>query len=263
MLAPHELKNKTFTKAVRGYNPAEVNEYIEFLIEKYTEIYRANNELERKLKVVATKLEEIKEDEESIRSTLLKAQKMGEQIISDASARADGITASIKDRCDVIIADFKDQAKTEKDELWKIRSFVLDFKKRLFDSYREHIQSLQSISVNDIEEIVLPDEDVLAEGILNDVNKAVRDEINNKTAQKTTVPKKEAPVTAETKKPSEAEKPKQAKIEKVVPDLSAFNKEEKPLDESNKKEEAKKDNKDASSKDEDPFIKALEQTASK
>ena len=31
MLAPHELKNKSFTKTMRGYNPQEVDEYIDFL----------------------------------------------------------------------------------------------------------------------------------------------------------------------------------------------------------------------------------------
>ena len=65
MLAPHELKNKTFGKAVRGYNPNEVDDYIDFLIEKYTELYRENDELERKLKIVVTNLDEIRDEEES------------------------------------------------------------------------------------------------------------------------------------------------------------------------------------------------------
>ena len=71
MLAPHELKNKTFGKAVRGYNPNEVDDYIDFLIEKYTELYRENDELERKLKIVVTNLDEIRDEEESIRATRL------------------------------------------------------------------------------------------------------------------------------------------------------------------------------------------------
>ena len=33
MIAPHELKNKTFSRVVRGYNPLEVDEYFDFLIE--------------------------------------------------------------------------------------------------------------------------------------------------------------------------------------------------------------------------------------
>jgi len=47
MIAPHELKNKTFTRAVRGYQQAEVDEYFDFLIEKYTEAYKANFEWEQ------------------------------------------------------------------------------------------------------------------------------------------------------------------------------------------------------------------------
>ena len=237
MLAPHELKNKSFTKVVRGFNPTEVDDYIEFIIEKYTEIYRDNKELERKLKIVAAKLEEIKDEEESIRNTLLKAQKMGEQIISDASTRADNITASIKDRCDSIIVDFKEQVKEEKDEMWRIRTFILDFKKRIFDTYREHIQSLQSVSVNDIEEIILPDEDKLAENILGDVKKAIKEEIGVKEP---------APIQ-----------------EKIIPDQSAFEKTQPNDIIKTEKIKVEKVDKAAADSSEDAFIKALEDTSEK
>ena len=43
MLAPHELKSKAFSKTLKGYSPAEVDDYIEFLIDKYTELYRENS----------------------------------------------------------------------------------------------------------------------------------------------------------------------------------------------------------------------------
>ena len=38
MLAPHELKNPEFTKSLRGYSTVEVDEHIDFMIEKYTEL---------------------------------------------------------------------------------------------------------------------------------------------------------------------------------------------------------------------------------
>lgn len=180
MLAPHELKNKSFSKSVRGYNPAEVDEYIELLIEKYTELYRENNELERKLKTVGTKLDQMRDEEESIRSTLLNAQKMAEKIVTDANSRADAITASIKERCDSIIAQFRTELSDEKDEMWEIRTRILDFKKQLFDSYREHIKSLQELSVNEIEDIVLPDEDKIVADIISDVKDAVMLETQEK-----------------------------------------------------------------------------------
>ena len=177
MLAPHELKNRAFSKAVRGYNPTEVDDHIDFLVEKYTELYRENNELNRKLRIVVTKLDEIKDEEESIRSTLVNAQKMGEKIIRDANDKADIITGAIKERCDAIIADFKRQMVKEKEDMWHIRTSILDFKKDVFELYRKHIEELQAINVNELEDIVLPNENTIVEGILSDVSEAVKNDL--------------------------------------------------------------------------------------
>ena len=179
MLAPHELKNKPFSKSIKGYNPAEVDEYIEFLIGKYTEVYRENNELVRKLHVVVTNLDEIKDEEESIRSTLISAQKMADQIVKDASDRAEVITGAVKERCDAVIAEFKEQLKAEKEEMWELRTRIVEFKKQLFDMYRGHIESVKNVSVNELDEIVLPDEDAVVARIFTDVKQGV-EESNSK-----------------------------------------------------------------------------------
>ena len=179
MLAPHELKNKPFSKSIKGYNPAEVDEYIEFLIGKYTEVYRENNELERKLHVVVTNLDEIKDEEESIRSTLISAQKMADRIVKDASDRAEVITGAVKERCDAVIAEFKEQLKAEKEEMWELRTRIVEFKKQLFDMYRGHIESVKNVSVNELDELVLPDEDAVVARIFTDVKQGV-EESNSK-----------------------------------------------------------------------------------
>ncbi len=178
MLAPHELKNKTFSKAVRGYNPNEVDDYIDFLIEKYTELYRENDELERKLKIVVTNLDEIRDEEESIRSTLVKAQQLGEKIIRDANEKADIITDSIKTRCEAIISDFRKQYSTERKEVWQLRNTVLDFKKNVYEIYRQHIEELQAISVSDLEQLVIPEDTEVVGRILSDVKEAVQTQVD-------------------------------------------------------------------------------------
>ena len=176
MLAPHELKNKQFQKTFKGYNPQEVDEYLEFVLEKYTEAYRENNELERKLRIVVTNLDEIKDEEESIRSTLISAQKMAEKIIADANDRADIITGAIKDRCDGVIAEFRQQLQAEKEKAWVMRTRIIDFKKQLYELYGTHIAELKDLSVNEIEDIVLPNDDALIAGIFNDVKTRIEEE---------------------------------------------------------------------------------------
>lgn len=178
MLAPHELKNKTFGKAVRGYNPNEVDDYIDFLIEKYTELYRENDELERKLKIVVTNLDEIRDEEESIRATLVKAQQLGEKIVREANEKADAITDSIKTRCEAIITDFRKQYSAERKEVWQLRNTVLDFKKNVYELYRDHIEELQSISVNELEQLVIPEDTEVVGHILSDVKEAVQTQVD-------------------------------------------------------------------------------------
>ena len=207
MLAPHELKNKQFQKTFKGYNPQEVDEYLAFVLEKYTELYRENNELERKLRIVVTNLDEIKDEEESIRSTLISAQKMAEKIIADANDRADIITGAIKDRCDGVIAEFRQQLQAEKEKAWIMRTRIIDFKKSVYELYGKHIAELKDLSVNEIEDIVLPNDDALVAGIFSDVKGRIEEETErrkNERELKNEEPRyadiaeeEEAPVTEE------------------------------------------------------------------
>ena len=207
MLAPHELKNKQFQKTFKGYNPQEVDEYLAFVLEKYTELYRENNELERKLRIVVTNLDEIKDEEESIRSTLISAQKMAEKIIADANDRADIITGAIKDRCDGVIAEFRQQLQAEKEKAWIMRTRIIDFKKSIYELYGKHIAELKDLSVNEIEDIVLPNDDALVAGIFSDVKGRIEEETErrkNERELKNEEPRyadiaeeEEAPVTEE------------------------------------------------------------------
>jgi cell division initiation protein len=163
---------------------SEVDDYINFLTDKYTEVYRENIELDRKLRIVVTNLDEIRDEEESIRNTLVSAQKMGEKIIRDANERADIITESIKKRCDAVIEDFKAQIAKEKEELWNVRATVLDFKKKLFEAYRQQIEDVRNISVNELEELVLPSDSELVGKIFGEVKATIEEEIREERVRR-------------------------------------------------------------------------------
>lgn len=169
MLPPHELKNKTFTKVIRGYSSVEVDEHIDFIVQKYTELYRENDELDRKLKTVTAKLDQFKNDEESIRSALINAQRASSKILNEANERADMIVRSAKTNCDKIINEFRAQVKSERDTLYKLRQEVAQFKADIFEQYRAHIEYLDSISpdVDDSEEWAVSDDEYTRKVIEN------------------------------------------------------------------------------------------------
>lgn len=146
MLAPHELKNPEFTKSLRGYSTVEVDEHIDFMIEKYTELYRENDELEKKLRLTEAQLDAMKGEEESIRSALVNAQKASTRIINEANERADVIMRSAKNSCDRLIAELKANVKKENERLREAQREVAAFKAALFEGYQSHIELIEKIA---------------------------------------------------------------------------------------------------------------------
>ena len=85
MLTPQDVSTHVFQKArMGGYNMAMVDEFLDILTVDYTTLYKENAALKSKLKVLVDKIEEYRATEDSMRATLLTAQKMASQMVQDA-----------------------------------------------------------------------------------------------------------------------------------------------------------------------------------
>ena len=95
MLTPQEVSTHAFTKAVMGgYNMTMVDEFLDELTDDYTALYKENAALKAKMKVLVEKVEEYRATEDSMRATLLTAQRMADSIVKDAEAKRDEILAN-------------------------------------------------------------------------------------------------------------------------------------------------------------------------
>lgn len=94
MLTPQEVSTHAFTKAVMGgYNMAMVDEFLDELTDDYTALYKENAALKAKMKVLVEKVEDYRATEDSMRATLLTAQKMADSIVHEAEAKRDEVMA--------------------------------------------------------------------------------------------------------------------------------------------------------------------------
>lgn len=94
MLTPQEVSTHSFSKAsFGGYNMAMVDEFLDELTDDYTALYKENAALKAKLKVLVEKVEDYRATEDSMRATLLTAQKMADSIVHEAEAKRDQILA--------------------------------------------------------------------------------------------------------------------------------------------------------------------------
>lgn len=146
MLPPYELQNKPFKTALKGYNTAEVDEHLGFVQSKYTELYRAYNELEHKFAACEAELEQFRKNEDAIRRALVNAQNAGARIMREAGDRSQLILQSTKESCKQILADFDREIERKQDTLQALKTEVFEFKSRMFTIYREHIELLEGIS---------------------------------------------------------------------------------------------------------------------
>ncbi|MGN1121416.1 MAG: DivIVA domain-containing protein [Eubacteriales bacterium] len=152
MMLPAELKKKEFSKVIKGYSSAEVDEYISYLLAKYNEAYRDYTELEKKYKNTLIQLEEAKNDESTFSALVLDARKMADAIVRDANAKAKAITDAVSESCNKILDAYKESVIAERDKLAKTEKLALQFKESLYTAYREHIDAIDKILPDEPEE---------------------------------------------------------------------------------------------------------------
>lgn len=108
-----EILSKQFEKAkIGGYKMEEVDDYLREVSDEVAQLQKTNNELERKLEVLADKIREYREDEDALKDALLIAQKQGNAIVADSKASAEKLTKETNEKVEKLLADSK--AKSER-----------------------------------------------------------------------------------------------------------------------------------------------------
>ena len=118
MLTPQEVSTHAFSKAVMGgYNMAMVDEFLDELTDDYTALYKENAALKAKLKVLVEKVEDYRATEDSMRATLLTAQKMADSIVHEAEAKRDEILAQAESSAREKIGQLRQEVETAEERL--------------------------------------------------------------------------------------------------------------------------------------------------
>ncbi len=171
MIAPEDLKNKNFSRTVRGYNPIEVDDYIQFLLTKFEQLHRENAELEKRLHIVSGKYEELANDEEAIRNAVSQAQKVCESMIHSAEKSANEIISRVNARCEDIIEDAQIKVEAEEKKLAKLRIQAADFKEMLLKEYTKYLKQLRETDIPSAEDVAaeFPNRTLIEETAMDDL----------------------------------------------------------------------------------------------
>jgi len=91
-LTPLEIQKMRFSKRMRGFDPDEVTNLLELVAEELTARVTEIDRLERENRYFRQRLEETEQREHQLQQTLLRAQKVSDEI-TDAAKRDAGLMA--------------------------------------------------------------------------------------------------------------------------------------------------------------------------
>ena len=140
MLTPETIASRRFDKQMGGYKQDEVEEFLQQVAAEYAQLLSEKEELEGKIEVLAEKVEQYREDEDSLRSALIGAQKLGDSVIRESKAKADQI-----------LENAQKSIEREQLALIKMQKEVTKFKNRLLTLYRQHLEMISALPEYDEE----------------------------------------------------------------------------------------------------------------
>ena len=151
MLTPETIASRRFDKQMGGYKQDEVEEFLQQVAAEYSQMLSEKEELEGKIEVLAEKVEQYREDEDSLRSALIGAQKLGDSVIRESKAKADQTLREARAKADQILENAQKSIEREQLALIKMQKEVTKFKNRLLTLYRQHLEMISALPEYDEE----------------------------------------------------------------------------------------------------------------
>lgn len=156
MLKPKDINEVQFSKSFKGYDPDEVDKFLDKVTEDYAQLYRENAELMNKLEILAAKLTEYKNAEENIRAAKEKVYRMAQELASKAKSEAAQIEREARERAERIVIEAKRDCENQRRLYERLQLEVTRFKAKsiaLFKSEIEQLNTLPDLAVDAKDEL--------------------------------------------------------------------------------------------------------------
>ncbi len=137
-----DIHNVTFDRVMRGYRPEEVDAYLDQVAAELERLQTEKADLEKKMYILAEKVDQYRNDEETLKTALLNAQRMGESVIHEARQKAETILYDATNKANQARDEALEKVAEEELLLSRLKAEVAHFKSDILNLYKQHIESL-------------------------------------------------------------------------------------------------------------------------
>lgn len=161
-----DVRNVTFEQTKRGYRVEDVDDFLQQVagdmdaltaeanahaseladLRAQIDTLRVEREdIENKLYILAEKVEEYRNDEDTLKTALLSAQRMGDTVLYEARQKAELMVSEATEQAAMLRQKAEQDIVDEKRALETLADEVSRFKSTVLTLYKEHIESMSSL----------------------------------------------------------------------------------------------------------------------
>ena len=144
MLTIDEIKDISFRRG-RGYKGEDVDAFIDEVILTFEQMKKEKSELIRKMDILATRVEQYRADEETVRNALLTSQRIADQSVKDANAKAAAIISDAEAKAASIQKESNAVTAKQKEVYLKLKADSAALRTELEALYKKHLGTIKEL----------------------------------------------------------------------------------------------------------------------
>lgn len=148
-LTPLEIKKQRFKTKVRGFDPLEVESFMEMIADEYESVLNERNRLADEVTKLKSQLTSYQEVEKTLQETLMNAQETVSQSRENSKREAEIILREAELKAERVLDGAREKLDKMKNELSILKAQKESFAKRLRHLLESQIELIKVLEIDD------------------------------------------------------------------------------------------------------------------
>jgi len=145
-LSPLDIQSQQFRQRFRGLDPHEVETFLELAASEFEELIRENGKLKETLARLGNQYDELKQREQTLKETMMTAQKITEDMKASARKEAEIILREAELKAEKMLDDAHRKVASLSDQIVEIKRIRAQFETSVRAAAQGHLKMLDVTS---------------------------------------------------------------------------------------------------------------------
>ncbi len=146
-LTPLDIHHKEFTHALRGYNEAEVDAFLDQVADELERLFKENIDLSEKNEALEGKVRDYQDMERTLHNTLMSAQKSADEMMLKAQREAEVVLKDAEVKAKEVIHNALTSKQKATNDLGRIKQAEEEFRSTFKALLERHLRSLAEMPI--------------------------------------------------------------------------------------------------------------------